>query len=117
MNGNDTAMLVNLIVATWPTGPKGYIWTDVLAELDHGPALEAYRNLRDDSERAPSVARFKAEYRARQASTQPATVPDRCELCDGTGWIECLDERRHRTGCQERDTCFCHAVTPCRCRQ
>jgi hypothetical protein len=63
MNDSERAELVNFIVSTWPTGPKGHVWTDVLGELDYGPALGAYRRLRLESERPPSVARFVATYR------------------------------------------------------
>ncbi len=41
--------------------------------------------------------------------------PPRCELCDGTGWTDCLDDRRHRPTCLTPADCTCHAVVPCRC--
>jgi len=63
MTPDQCSQLVNLIVSTWPTGPKGHVWTDTLGDLEPGPALATYRQLRNDEERPPAIARFIATYR------------------------------------------------------
>jgi hypothetical protein len=49
---------------------------------------------------------------------EPPPPPQRCELCDGTGWVEAARDRAHDPGvCNptvERP-CACSAVVPCRC--
>ena len=62
MNSSDLAHLVEHIIATWPTGPRGFIWTEALADLEHPVALGIYEYLRDHDERPPSVSRFLAVY-------------------------------------------------------
>ena len=90
MNSAELAHLVERIVQTWPTGPRGRIWTEALASLDHEVALGVYEHLRDHDEKAPSVARFLAI----AASTQPQLGFDRPA---DTGEPISLDEylRRH----------------------
>lgn len=63
MTPAETAHLVDKIVQTWPTGPKGRIWTEVLGPLEARPADAAYRQLRDTETRPPTVGRFLEEYR------------------------------------------------------
>jgi hypothetical protein len=64
MNEADTADIVKRIVGTWPMSPKGYLWTEALHDLDYGPALATYVQLRDETdEQRISIARFKQAYR------------------------------------------------------
>jgi hypothetical protein len=116
---SDRARLVNLLTSTWPAGVKGYVWTDTLGPLDHALAHSAYVELRDHEDRPPSVARFVAAYHARRSARDAEREPPaRCELCDGTGWVESPPERAHNsTTCHptEERPCCCHAVEPCRC--
>jgi hypothetical protein len=70
MNAEDCAAIVNRITSTWPTGPRGFIWTEQLANLDHDPALRTYRQLARTDEHPPTIARFHAAYRA---NTTPAS--------------------------------------------
>jgi hypothetical protein len=67
VSGDEAARLVNRIVSTWPTGPKGHIWTEVVLELDATLADQAYRRLRAEHERAPAVATYLAAYKALRA--------------------------------------------------
>jgi len=62
MSSDDCARLVNLLIATWPAGPKAYVWTQALSRFDAGPAFQAYALLRDHEERI-TVATFGAQYR------------------------------------------------------
>ena len=76
MNAADTADIVRRIVTTWPMSPKGFVWTDALAELEYGPALAAYVRLRDElDEQRVSVARFKSVARALTNDVSPRQHP------------------------------------------
>lgn len=77
---DDCARLVNRITATWPTGVRGVIWTDVLRDLDYTTAREAYVRLRDTHDRPPSVKAFRdelslVERQARRTATTNDTQP------------------------------------------
>ena len=89
------------------------MWTDTLGELDPNTARATYLELRASEDRAPSVARFMAEYHHRRAGR--ARVRQECRTCLGDRWVECTDDRRHGPHCQRlRDgKCWCHAVVPC----
>jgi hypothetical protein len=121
MIDDDAARLVNMIISTWPAGVKGYVWTDVLRDLEQAEALEAYRQLRDGEERPPSVAKFLAAYHAARARSNPPgpdAYIDACELCDGTGWL--TSRRAHNPRVctpSPEQPCQCHAVEACRCSQ
>lgn len=45
MTDDERAKLVERIVGTWPAGPRGFVWTSTLAELELGPASAAYEQL------------------------------------------------------------------------
>ena len=116
MTRDECARLVNLIVSTWPSGVKGHVWTDTLGDLEYDIARTAYLKLRDEAERPPPVARFVAVYRAERTALKAIDEHiDICQLCDGTGWIDVTDDRRHAFHCHEPDTCHCHAVDTCLC--
>lgn len=87
MNRDETAGLVNRIVSTWPTGPKGHIWTEVLGDLDRDLAETAYRRLRAEHERPPAAATFLATYgsldrRAPQSAAAAAETDEAMPLSD-----------------------------------
>jgi hypothetical protein len=94
MDQKQLAEITNLLTSTWPLGVRGHAWTGALAGLDHEVAMRAYRTLRDEHERPPSIATFHAVYRGAQA---PARTPmsARCDACEGTGWIEGPTEIHH----------------------
>jgi 7-keto-8-aminopelargonate synthetase-like enzyme len=62
MNAEELAHLVEDIVQTWPTGVRGRIWTQSLADLEHDAARGVYEHLRDHDEKPPTPARFHAIY-------------------------------------------------------
>jgi hypothetical protein len=77
MNAEDCAHLVNDIISTWPTGPRGHVWTEQLRSLDINPARRTYNQLARTDEHPPSVARFYATYRAISTPTpNTPTTPD-----------------------------------------
>lgn len=64
MNDQDTADIVRRIVGTWPMSPKGPLWTEAIGDLDYGPALATFIQLRDETDETRiSIARFKLTYR------------------------------------------------------
>lgn len=64
MTGEELAGIVSRLVATWPAGVRGHIWTTELAMLDVGPARRTVDQLARSDDRPPSVARFLDVYRA-----------------------------------------------------
>src|SRR3954454_7315954 len=88
MNTEDTARLVNLLVATWPGGPKAYVWTQALEALDAAAANRAYVRLRDTA-KSITIAGFREVY---DSASRPAPGGRRldpyesCEHCQGSGW-------------------------------
>lgn len=119
MTGDQCAQVVNLLISSFPAGPKGNAWTDAINGLHHGPAQAAARELRDTTDRV-SVAQFHAIYRrhldnARAQRVAQQGAPPVCQQCDGAGWVEAPDHMRHSAACVSPDTCGCHAVVPCRC--
>lgn len=101
MNQTETAHLVERIIQTWPTGPKGRIWTEVLNELpDTERANIAYIKLRAESEHAPTCARFLAMYHATAPSPEfwpePREPRDTPEAISFTEYIGRLTTRANR---------------------
>jgi hypothetical protein len=88
MNADDAARLVNLLVATWPGGPKAYVWTQALEALDAPAANRAYARLRDTA-KSITVAGFREVY---DTASRPAPGGRRyeptagCVHCGGTGF-------------------------------
>jgi hypothetical protein len=74
MTNEETARLVNLIISTWPTGPKGYVWTDVLGPLDRALANRSYVLMRNRDTRI-TVADFLDQYRALERRQREAEAP------------------------------------------
>ena len=112
MTRDEAARLVNLITSTWPTGVRGHVWTDVLADLEHQLARDAYLHLRDTSEKPPPVAQFQAAYRARRAASKAVDEPPPvCGACDGTGWVQAADLIETVNGQPHPYS----QVAPCRC--
>jgi hypothetical protein len=115
MTSDDAARLVNLLVATWPTGPKAYVWTQTIGDLDAAPANRAYAELRDNVERV-TVAAFLTRYRAQLRVT---TAPRRrdpdpgCEWCRGCGYEDGPPEYETIGGEPHAYT----TLVPCRCTQ
>lgn len=61
---HEIAKIVERITATWPTGTRGFVWTEALtdAALPFHVLLGVYEHLRDthDERQPPSPARFRA---------------------------------------------------------
>lgn len=119
MTPDEADQLAKRIINTWHGGPPLAEWRDTLTELDAGTAGTTYVRLRAELDHAPSIARYLSEYRTLHT---PANDPIRhhCHHCHGTGWLTCVDDRRHGYWCRHRGTppetegdCGCHAVTPC----
>jgi hypothetical protein len=76
MTADDLNALVNRITSTWPTGPRGHIWTTELCMLDAEPARHTYDQLVRTEHHPPSIARFLATYRANTTPTFGLPTPD-----------------------------------------
>ena len=70
MTSAEIAALVELIVATWPAGTRGHVWTNTLRDRDAHSTLDdqrmrtAYRQLRDTVDRAPTPGQLLNAYDA-----------------------------------------------------
>lgn len=114
MNEVERAKLVELLTATWPTGPRARIWSDAVEQLDHGHAHSAYRRMRDTVSRG-SVADLLTLYRVVVDEAHAAYRYQRlpCEHCDDTGWVtvrslvvnDGTDRRREYRQCAPCDHC------------
>jgi hypothetical protein len=59
----ERAKLVERIVGTWPAGPRGFVWTSTLAELDADLATAAYERLVVECvDHPPTPGRFLSTY-------------------------------------------------------
>jgi len=114
MTSDDTARLVNLLVATWPTGPKAYVWTQAIADLDAAGANRAYARLRDTVDRV-TVASFLETHRAQRSPTEARRrdPSETCEHCAGTGYEPGPPEYETVYGEQHEYS----TLVPCRCTQ
>lgn len=117
MTDAEIADVVNLLVSTWPGGPKGHIWTTLLRDRNPSPgvARAAYAHLRDEDQRPPSPARLLEAIRAIETVARKSSRPVVCGQCRGSGFVDCTDERRHGPGCSRArlGKCFCTAEVPC----
>lgn len=91
MDAATTAKLVELITGTWPSGPKGHVWSRVVASLDPPAAAhQAWRNLAR-TEQKITVAQFVAEHnRLVLASDHSSPLAD-CVHCEH-GWRQVHEE-------------------------
>jgi hypothetical protein len=99
----DARNLAERITRSWRGGIGTEIWYEVLTELVHGPAESAFKSLRDNEEHQPSIAKFRATYRAQFGTAREEKTA--CGLCGGDGWETVV------VGPTEFDT----VVAPCRC--
>jgi hypothetical protein len=115
---DEARKLATRMIDTWPSGPKGYIWQNELKALQFEHAAEAFRLLRQETDKA-TTAQFHQRYRAVAGKANVLHVPARCEMCNGTGWAEATPAEAHEPRVCTADPggtgCFCHAVKPCRC--
>jgi hypothetical protein len=104
VDNSTVAKLVELLIGTWPSGPKGHIWTRVLASYDQPAAAhQTWRNLARTEDRI-TVASYTAEYR--RLTTTAAITLGGCDRCDGHGW---------RTIHEEHHSHIYETATPCTC--
>lgn len=88
MNETEAKKLTERIVSTWPSSPKGFVWTETLLELDHGPALAAIGRLtREHDESRLTVARYLGVYNAISGRAARRGDGQVCRTCDGGGWV------------------------------
>lgn len=113
--------LAQRIINTMRPTPALVDWVETLTGLNTDRAWRTFRDLRDTTTDGLNIATFRREYdddlaRDRAArAPRPTAPPPVCEQCDGSGWIEVTDDRRHARHCVDADACHCHAAEPCRC--
>lgn len=124
MNPDQATELGKRIINTMRPTPALVEWQDVLEHLDLDDALLTFKSMRDEVDGGLTIGRFLGAYRGRVETRRlerdrHRPPPPRCELCDGTGWVDAPPLLAHRsTTCRGEpgtDTCHCHAVTPCQC--
>jgi hypothetical protein len=71
MTDDEARAMATRFIDTWPTGPKAYVWRDILQDLDHQTATHTYRTLTRDSKHAPTPGHFHDVYRAHQRALTP----------------------------------------------
>lgn len=90
MTHSEARDLAVRIRETWTGGgPSVDVWIEELEPLDAGTAGTTLVRLRREEERAPSIAKFLATYRA--LATPHNVDRPKCELCDCTGWVQTDD--------------------------
>lgn len=103
MNDIDARNLAERITRSWRGGIGTEIWYEICLELVHGPAESALKSLRDSEEHQPSVAKFRATYRAQFGTAREEK--SMCDVCGSDGWETVI------VGPTEFDT----VTQPCRC--
>jgi hypothetical protein len=64
MTEDEARRVAQHCIDAWPSGPKAYIWRELVSDLDYGPAVGAYRQLAHESIKAPTTGQFMAHYHA-----------------------------------------------------
>ena len=95
----------------WPD-TRVEIWRAELVKLNAAATIAAVGRLAGRSKRCPTFAELLAE--TEPIARHPSTQPTKCGYCDGTGLVECRDDRRHGPDCKRDGDCLCSAVVPCR---
>ena len=119
MTHDEATKLAVRISQIWPRGGLSTeVWETELRQYTFGRARDALAMLKTTEERAPTIARFVSAY---GATGGPSLLVE-CTTCDGGGWVEVTDERRHGQHCLEPGDrssygepgdCNCRAVEPC----
>ena len=76
MTNDERAKLVERIVGTWPAGPRGFVWTSTLTELDVDLAAAAYEQcVRECVEHPPTPGKFLGVYWSLTRRNAPSDIP------------------------------------------
>lgn len=111
--------LVERALRAWPIrDPLG--WVTEIVQLDVGRANTALARLIREHATTPSYAAFFEIYRNLDTTLPPQVIGPSCEVCGGSGAVDCTDDRRHGRSCTHRGTsygepgdCWCRATVPC----
>lgn len=108
MTPAEAHALARTLATSWPgRGVPVDTWAPALEPLDYRPALDAIVHLVDTREEPPSVASFKAAYRA-CATPLRTYLREDCARCGGTGY-ETIEVQRPGYPVPTS------GVVPCRC--
>jgi hypothetical protein len=119
MTRDEAMTLAAHVVQVWPRGGIATdVWAEELGKLDSARARAALAELKRSEDHSPSLARFYARYTAHA----PVARHVECSRCEGSGWLEVADARRHGPRCADRSgvygepgDCHCSAMEPCQC--
>lgn len=101
MTQREAYALAEMLIKTWPTGPKQAAWSDMLQrKCTHDPAWQTYRQLADTEERPPTLAGFLAVYRRHAGTVNDypvgAALPPPEDVVSFTDYLTRLAARAER---------------------
>lgn len=106
MNDDQARLLATRFIDTWPTGPRAYVWRDILTPLDHPTAVHAYRTLTRERG-TPTPGQFHEAYNAHRrtalAAPDPTPAPTTANTIALQQYLERLGERRARGDVEAAD--------------
>lgn len=94
MTPAESEALAKRIINVWRLTPALDEWSDALVGYEHAQAVATLRALRTEVDGALSIARFVKRYRELGEASAPATArrrrgpSERCELCEGCGFVD-----------------------------
>jgi hypothetical protein len=112
MNDDQANRFAQRMIETWPDGPRRNIWHDIATKLhDQDAARTTYTELERSAPKI-STALFHTTYLAVKRRTETIAPPERCELCDNTGWVDAPPRQMALDEPPKPETSH---VLPCRC--
>lgn len=62
MTEDECRKVCTHLIDAWPNGPKAYIWREALEQLKYPLAVQAFKAMRDEYPKTPTVAVFRQFY-------------------------------------------------------
>lgn len=98
MTETEAQEIARLMIDTWPTGPRAYIWARFAREFAHDLARETYSRLARENDRPPTLQRFGEMYRVVRREHEPMLLeePDEDDTIDRREYLRRLAARAER---------------------
>lgn len=98
MTESEANEIARLMIDTWPTGPRAYVWARFVREFAHDLARETYDRLAREIDRPPSLQRFGEMHRVVRREHKPAMLeePDEDDTIDRREYLRRLAARAER---------------------
>ena len=93
-------------------------WADALAGVPYGEGVRAMRAAAMAHDRVNLHSLWEHITTSRADAERTTQPHPRCELCDGTGWVEApplVSDRVYGTGPRKGEPISCSQVTQCSC--